>query len=265
MTKKRDVTVLFYPKAVIETEFEDRYLNVPINLLQGIFENPHEVTQKILIFCMYQLAYDRLKVGTLSERIKMAGKFFSINPEHNAYIMHHGRNLYIDWYANNYPRGGIKVKVLYDFANNIKSEFDLIILCSLIGLKSIIQHDPYKKTTFDALFARMAGFSSAELAEGNIPEVIQKYKSRHYREKIIKALEDHWHLAYEADHTRGFFFSFRMNHEELCHSIQKQRLKKKSIIMEKTRLKHETRLRVRKIYENGVKSDPKFDVDTQLL
>jgi hypothetical protein len=249
MKKKKDRTIFFCPKAGLETKFEDRYLNIPINLLRGIFENSHGVAQRIIIFCIYQFAFDRLSHETLTDRINIAGKFFEINTSQNAYIMHHGRELYLDWMKNGYPRGGIKVKVLHDLMDCPKSEFDLIIFCALVGLKSIIQNDPYKKTSFDTLFARMAGFSSAKLAEGKIPESILKYNSRHYRKKFVNALEDYWHLAYEADHTRGFYFSFKLNHEELFTAIQKNKIKRNQSRIEKVQQKKETRKKVKQLFD----------------
>jgi hypothetical protein len=262
MTNNQGINMVLYRQSRIGTEFKDRYLNVPVNLLQGYFENHLSVLQKIVNFCVYQLAKERLSQGTLTERIEVAGEFLVLDPQNAKSIMYHGRNLYRDWLVNDYPRGGIKVKVLYDYANNQKSEFDKVIFCALIGLKSIIQKDHYKKTTFDTLFVRMAGYSTSKLAEGKIPDVIQKYRSRHYRAKIIKNLEDHWHFAYEADHTRGFYFSFRMSHEELCHTIQKKKLTTKSIMREKTETKNETRKRVREFYENREKSDPSMSDET---
>jgi len=249
MKKKKDRTIFFCPKAGLDTDFEDRYLNIPINLLRGILENSHGVAQRIIIFCIYQFAFDRLSHNTLTNRINMAGEFLLIDTSSNAYIMHHGRELYLDWIKNGYPRGGIKVKVMHDLMNNHKSEFDLIIFCALVGLKSIIQNDPYKKTSFDTLFARMAGFPTAKIAEGKIPESILKYKSRHYRTKIIQALEDYWHLAYEADHTRGFHFSFKFNHEELCVAIQKNKIKRNQSQTEKAQQKKETRKKVKQMFD----------------
>lgn len=245
-----DRTIHFYLKTGIETKFEERYVNVPINLLNGIFQNNQIVAQRIIIFCTYQLAVDRMDNNTLTKRINMAGEFLQIDTiAQSAYIMTHGRTYYLDWMKYRYPRGGIKIKVLHDLMYNQKTEFDLIIFCSLVALKSILQDNPYKKTTFDTLFARMAGYPTSKLAEGNIPGVIQKYKSRHYRTKIIQALENYWHLAYEADHTRGFFFSFIMNHEKLCVAIHKNRLKRKQKQNEKIQRKNETRRRVRQQFE----------------
>ena len=250
MMKKVDRTIHFYPKTGIETVFEERYVNVPINLLIGIFHNYQMVVQRIIIFCTYQLAVDRMDHNTLTKRINLAGEFLRIDTiAQSAYIMTHGRTYYSDWIKYKYPRGGVKIKVLHDLMTHPKTEFDLIIFCSLVALKSILQDNPYKKTSFDTLFARMAGYPTSKLAEGNIPDVIQKYKSRHYRTKIIQTLENYWHLAYEADHTRGFFFSFIMNHEKLCVAIYKSRLKRKQQQYEKTQQKIETRRRVRQQFE----------------
>lgn len=250
MKNRKDRIITFSLPAGLTTDFEDRYMNIPVNLLQGIIDDPFNACQKIIFFCIYQHAYERLKHGTLGNRIELAGKFFQINTCYNAYIMTHGNYLYKDWLVNKSPRGGVKVRVFYDIATNQKSEFDKIVFCALVGLKSIIQKDQFKKTSFDALFARMAGFSSVERAAGNIPENILKYKSRHYRSKIIQALEDNWHLAYEADHTRGFYFSFKINHEALCMEIQKCKSRKKNIQIQKVKDKKETRVRVKQLFDH---------------
>lgn len=241
-------------RAIIQTPIEERYLNVPINLLQGIFKDTTDAVKNIGFFCAYQHANDRISHEPIGVAVTMAVKFFNFDTRYNEHILFYGKQLYEDWIKNNNPRGGIKLKIFANLEIKENSEFDKIIFCAIVALKSIIQRADFKKTTFDTLFARMAGFSSSKLAEGKIPDVIQKYMSRHYRTKIIKTLEDHWHFAYEADHTRGFYFSFILNHESLCHSIQKKKHLKNLVKRKKNELKIQTRKKVRDIYKNILES-----------
>lgn len=259
MRKPIDPSLRYLIPYGLDTNLEDRYMNIPVSLLTGIFDNKLIVCQRVITFCLYHHARERLKFGEMSDRLELAAEFFSVKIANLFSALVEGRNLYEDWIRKKSPRGGIKIKIFHDIAFNEKSEFEIVLFCAHVGLKSILQNDRFKKTSFDALFARMAGYSSAKNAEGRIPAILMKYQSRHYRLKLILALQKYWHLAYEADHTRGFYFSFRLNHEALCMEIQNSRVKRKTFQTELALKKKANREKAR-LFCGDQKKPPEPDI-----
>lgn len=261
MRKPIDPSLRYLIPYGLDTNLEDRYMNIPINLLNGIFDNKDLACQKIIKFCLYHHARTRLQFGEMEERFELAAEFFGVKINSLLSNLVEGELLYEDWIRRKSPRGGIKIKIFHDIMVNEKSEFEIALFCAHVGLKSILQNDRFKKTSFDALFARMAGYSSAKNAEGRIPAILMKYQSRHYRLKLILALQKYWHLAYEADHTRGFYFSFRLNHEALCMQIQNSRVKRKTFQTELALKKKINREKVR-LFCNDQTKPPEPDINS---
>ena len=57
----------------------ERYMNIPISQLTGIFENQHHTFQKIVKLCIYQHAIERLFLRTQVERIIKSGEFYHLS------------------------------------------------------------------------------------------------------------------------------------------------------------------------------------------
>lgn len=139
-----------------------------------------------------------------------------------------GMQLYKKYYSEKAPFVGIEHEMLFDFYKNEKTEFEIVCLMAFLALRSIIGHKKYARTNFDLMFARMLGFASVKNV-GN-SKVLDSYKTRYKRTKIIDTLKKDWHLSFYSanDGLRGFYVSFDMSYLDLCRMAESKR---KSSIM----------------------------------
>lgn len=124
----------------------------------------------------------------------------------------------------NSPKTSISREMIFDFYENKKTEFEVVTFLAFAALKSIIQKQGYTKVTNEYLIGRMAG----NCRKGEpLPDWIFKYNNRYQLDKIKKELQINWGLKLYADHTRGFYVSFKMPLDNLAAYAESKRIKYK--------------------------------------
>ena len=208
------------------------YHNFPIGMCEICWRDG------VKAFCdsiMYYYAYSKwvevngnITTNDFQEYRKFVREECKINLGNPKDSFSDGLQLYKKYYSKNTPFVGIENNMLFDIYNNEKTEFEIVCLMAFLALRSIIGHKEYARTNFDLMFARMLGFASAKNV-GN-SKVLDSYKTRYKRTKIIDTLKKDWHLSFYSakDGLRGFYVSFDMSYFDLCKIAESKR---KSFIM----------------------------------
>jgi hypothetical protein len=200
---------------------ETKYFTFPVELLRGAFANIAGVCFDAINYAVYVRCKD------YDETPDDAFKFFGISGNTNAAFTR-GEVLY-----NSFVRPvlvSVNKAIVFDFMENLKTDFEIAVFCAFCGLRSIIGTKPYVKTNNGLLIARMFGYATAKEFEalGQKPKYYQdffcvkdltKLKERlryQLTEKIItKELVLSWGLKCYSNRSKGFYASFKLEFEEL--------------------------------------------------
>ena len=125
----------------------------------------------------------------------------------------------------------IKRDLLFEFMNKPKTEFEITVFRFFIALNSIQGMKPYGQTTYDRVFAVMLGYNTDKVLKHGLgkhekidldlfttPEdrvIYLKYSTQTNRQKIVEALELHWHLKWVGATYDGSFFSWELGYKAL--------------------------------------------------
>lgn len=186
-----------------------KYMAFPIEFLKDAFTDISGVCFKGLRYACY-VKYSEI------EDIEELGSFFGFTL--TPYTLDYGKKLF-EMYGKNHPMVSVNVEILFDFAKNPKTEFEILVFLAYCGIKSIIGKKQYTKTNNGLLLARMFGYNEEKYLDRSNP-IFQRYFSTEnkieYRltEKIIKKeLVLNWNLKYfggkkDVITFRGFYVSF---------------------------------------------------------
>jgi len=221
-------------------ESYDRYLNFPIELLQGLMIDSKKCLNDVMDYAIYahtekyyhlrnvlnEWETDEEKEKVISN-FKDAASYFGIKLGSVEGTIKNGRNLYrsIDRKA---PKVGIFKDMLFEYYKEEKTPFEKACLLAYLALKSIIGNKSYCKCTNAYLLSRMAGYS--KIAK-KLPKDIKPFSTEYQLRKIITELRLVWGLVYYSRYTRGFYVSFKMELEDLILQAENNRatFKKKQL------------------------------------
>ena len=203
------------------------YVNFPVCLLSGAFENIQFVTDNIFDYAIYKHSQN-LEFNDELSKIKSASNFFNVNlglPERS---LENGKNLLQQHIKS--PNASINISIIWDFYNNKKGEFDIACFCAFCAIKSILGNKNFVKTNKKLILLRMFG----ENIQKN--EVLfNKYSARYHIDKILIKLQEDWGLKLYSDHSRGFYLSFKNSLKSLAEIslFKKEKIKKKILVERK--------------------------------
>jgi len=119
------------------------------------------------------------------------------------------------------PLPMVNKKLLFDFRDNEKSEFDLIQFLAFIAIKSILGKRTCVKTNKMHIICRMFGYSSCkhlpEKMPSNVKELFSKYSHRYHIDRVIQSLELNWNVLTYSSNLRGMYVAMgdKINLENL--------------------------------------------------
>lgn len=119
------------------------------------------------------------------------------------------------------PLPMVNKKLLFDFRDNEKSEFDLIQFLTYIAIKSILGKRTCVKTNKMHIICRMFGYSSCKhlpkKMPSNVKELFSKYSHRYHIDRVIQSLELNWNVLTYSSNLRGIYVAMgdKINLEEL--------------------------------------------------
>lgn len=202
-----------------------RYLTFPVAILKDSLTDVKQCVNNAMYYCLYD--YCQRHTGMKDSLIDEAGHFYGITwyNKKNAYA--NGRVLY-NLIPPKSPKTSITKKMIFDFYNNEKSEFEIVVFLAFAAIRSILQKQPYIKITNDYLIGRMSGNSGKG---ESINPLLTKYTSRYQLDKIKRELEINWGLKLYGNHTRGYYVSFELALDNLIMQaeLKRKRYKEKQL------------------------------------
>lgn len=209
-----------------------KYLCFPIQFLRIFHVDTEKAISQIFAFGVYHRAS---KLNPDIEEVEPSAILkvlndWQLNVSDVEAIVNLGCNLY-QQYAGQ-PTASVKVSLLLEIRDSIKSEFELMAICAFCGLRSMIGTKPYLKATDEYLLSRMFGFATidqyqnAEMTQCQ-QDLKVKYSKRYHLDKIKKTLQNDWGLVYYSRKTRGFYVSFTLILTDLLNQAEDRRDRKK--------------------------------------
>lgn len=199
---------------------EERYINFPIQLLDGFLKDSKKVLNDINDYALYD-HFLKMEYGNKADRRKASEDYFKISLADKNKTYSNGKKLY-ESIDSNSPKVGIKISIWWDYYKNHKTEFEKVTLLGYLALKSIVQNKAYCKVTLKFWFARMDGKAkSCEFDE--LSDEMKKYHNNYQPRKIKSELVNNWNLITYSRYTRGFYVSFKLDLPELVYQAEKRR------------------------------------------
>lgn len=197
------------------------YLTFPVCILRNSIVDIKEALNMAMEYCLFSTSIEIIgseDQKIQASRVKLGIKFGNIK---KSFI--NGKKIY-DSIPINSPKTSLRREMIFDFYNNYKTEFELITFLTFASIRSILQKQAYVKLTNNYLIGRMSGNNKINEP---INETIIKYSCRYQLDKIKTELQLNWGLKLYANHTRGFYVSFKMPLQDLIKQAEIKRNKYK--------------------------------------
>jgi len=200
---------------------ESKYFHYPIVLHQKALEGVRGALDDGINYSIYAVAA-KMNGDSDEERMDAATHYLGITVQNCRSSYNKGKAIS--------SRGetvmvSVSKSILFDFYQNKKTEFEIIIFCAYAATRSIIGKKPFIKVTNEFLIARMFGYASiADMpASFKLRKEYKKYTQRYTLDKIKKELTDNWGLKLYGRYTRGFYISYTLGYETLVLYAEKNR------------------------------------------
>lgn len=120
------------------------------------------------------------------------------------------------------------IKILTNYLNQEKSEFENLQFMAYAGLKSILGKKRYWKTNKNHIRARMFGYGTHKcLLANNFDKspIHIKYSNRYHIDKLLNILELNWGFVFNGYHVKGIYFGTKrkISFEELDKIINEKK------------------------------------------
>jgi len=128
------------------------------------------------------------------------------------------------------PMPMINKTQLFDFRDNEKSEFDLMLFAVNIGIRSIIGQNTNRFTNKKMILSRAFGYKSTKCLPETMPELFSKYSQRHHIDRVLRKLElGNWNLITYSHNMRGMYIGLKnkISLENLIEIAESSRTKNK--------------------------------------
>ena len=210
-------------------ETNEKYFNVPVQLLEGFFVDSRKSLNNVLDYAIYEhskkLDLKKPDIYELSptDRIIAAAKDYNVTLSSNQTTLKNGKILF-DSIPLNSPKVGVKHDHYWSFYKEDKEQFEKACFLAYLALRSIVQNKPYCKIDNNYLLSRMDGKTHAIKEAAELSPEIRHFANDYQAVKIKKALQRSWGLVYYSRYTRGFYFSFTLTLEQLVFEAEKKRL-----------------------------------------
>ncbi|VBB48199.1 hypothetical protein TRIP_D440217 [uncultured Paludibacter sp.] len=206
-----------------EIDFNENYLGFSG---QGDFEPTTEMEQLEMIFNTDNDFY--LEVCKWFKKVSVIN-FFEISGNYDA-ILQKGK-IIAESIPDKEPFPMIDKNKLFEFRDEEKTEFQLIVFAANVGMRSILGTKPYCKTTKELILCRAFGFNTMRDLEKEKPPLFKKYFNRYQTDKILNEIEiGNWNLfRYSSQNMRGMFIAYkrRISLEKLVEVVEEKSRKRK--------------------------------------
>jgi hypothetical protein len=213
----------------INTVAKAGFINIPVQLLSGFMEDTRMSIREMYYYALYA-HFIKLEKGTDKEKYKATCEWFNFQELNRDENLKRGKVLY-ERCANS-PMTGIDRNLYSDYNRQEKSDFEKACFLAFHALKSIVGNKTFQKADNRLLWARMDGKVKSISDDSELSEKVRFFTQEYQTLKIKRELQENWGLIYYAQHTRGFYVSFKLDLKSLIMEVMKR--KRKSV--EKQRL-----------------------------
>lgn len=218
------------------TEKNAEFFTFPVVLLKPSFSNIKTVCSNIINYSVFAHS-KKLELGTELERFKASANYFKVSfPNEKASLS--SSKILFNSLSGGLPMSSIYIKLVWQFIDEDKSEFEIACLLAFAALKSIIGTKPYVKTTNEYLIARMGGYASIADVPEQLPKPLAVFATRRNLDRIKIELRMNWRInIYSRKDIRGFYVSqdAKFSLDKLALEAEKaRRIYNEKIIKEKT-------------------------------
>lgn len=201
-------------------------------MLQDAFTNIERLMNDILCYAGYARTL-KLEHGNEQKKMNDAGSALGVTWGSVSGAYNRGKELF-KLYPKNVPMVGINSKMLFDYMNNPKVEYEIAVFLGFLALKSIIGNKSFIRTTNEFMIARMGGYARISDMPDPLPQPLSKYTTRRMLDKIKLDLQHDWNINYYP--SRGFYVS--MDHKFTLDKLalaaeKKASVNKQSLIKQK--------------------------------
>lgn len=205
-----------------------KYLCFPIQFLRIFHIDMEDAINQIIVFGGYHRALslnpDIVEVEP-SAMLKVLNDW-QLDVSDIEAKLNLGRNLYRQYEGR--PTASVKISLLLEMRDSIKSEFELMLICAFCGFRSMIGTKSYLKATDEYLLSRMFGYATIDQYQNakttqHEQDMRAKYSNRYHLDKIKKTLQNDWGLVYYSRKTRGFYVSFNLTLIDLINQAEDRR------------------------------------------
>jgi len=181
-----------------------KYINFPVSLLRGIFDNKRQTLSDIVRYSVYKHSKNNLDYGTEIEKMKNAADFFNLHFTHgdepknseNALkdAIEDGKRVENSMKVSS-ANCSLNLKIFWDFYEKEKSEFEIACFCAFCAIKSVIGNKEYAKSNKSLIISRMFGKSGKK--DTTVPTAPKEYSDtlRGYAEASRYLKERHGNTA----------------------------------------------------------------------
>jgi len=129
------------------------------------------------------------------------------------------------------PMPMLNVKMLLNFRDKDKTEFDIAQFMAYMAINSIIGTKQFAKTNKNHIISRMFGFSSIKTIPPNLSkdvrELINKYSKRYQIDKLLRQLELAWSISTYSYRMRCLYVGKNVSLEMMALAGESRRPKVK--------------------------------------
>lgn len=198
------------------------FLNVPVQLLSGFIDDTRMSVRDISSYSIYAHLM-KLDRGTIKEKYRTTCVCLDFEESDRDDDLRRGMVLF-ERYKNS-PMTGIERQVFTEFSKAGKSNFDKACFLAFHALKSIVGDKNYQKVDNKMMWARMDGKAKTISDVSELSEKVRFFAQEYQTLKIKRELQENWGLIYYAQHTRGFYVSFKMDLKSLIREVVKRKRK----------------------------------------
>ncbi len=208
------------PKVQQKIEKDKKYIYFPIWLLELYTGDIQLLCFEISCFIGYEKTL-KLHKGDEIQKMEAAGKYYNFEYYNTEHSYENGKSYY-ETCPYLTPKVCIDKKILSQFIELDKSEFEGHCLLAYFALRSILQKQPYKRITNNYLLSRMSGKPNVDNIE-NLPKDLLLYSKRYHIDKLKLELQRSWGVKFYSLKNHGYYVSIVLDKKTLIKKAEELR------------------------------------------
>jgi len=179
------------------------------NGFNGITFNPDTETEQILP--LFETDSDFKELAIEYYLLKQAYSFLGLNGNFDNCLKEGKRIEKLIPLHDPFPM--VNKKLLFEFRDNPKTEFDIAQFAAFISVRSILGVKLYCRANKEMIVCRMFGYASKKQLPNHmnpkLKELFDKYSNRYHIDKVLQCLELNWNIRIYSKNMRGLYVAVK--------------------------------------------------------